>query len=155
VKPLTLTTHSPEETRRLGAAIGHAAQPGDVVCLHADLGAGKTVLVQGIAQGLGVEEAVTSPSFALIHHHQGRLHLRHIDLYRLSPDEARDLGLEELLEEPGVSAIEWSELLPENLVPDCLMVKIEHGRRENDRKFTLRAVGPHAERLLAALREGR
>jgi len=150
---LTIETDSPEATWQLGHLIGTLAQPGDVVCLEGELGAGKTTLVQGLAAGLGVSEPVTSPSFALIHHHHGRYHLRHIDLYRLSPDQVPELGLEELLEEAGVTAIEWPENLPRGMLPECLYLRLHTLRAEHRRALTLEARGPRAEARLDQVRE--
>ena len=76
-------THSADETRRIGQALGEAAKPGDVLLLEGAFGVGKTELVQGLAAGLGVTEAIASPSFVLMVEHQGRLPLFHVDLYRL------------------------------------------------------------------------
>jgi tRNA threonylcarbamoyladenosine biosynthesis protein TsaE len=109
-------TESPEETRAVGARLGASAQPGDVFLLEGDFGCGKTVLVQGLAAGLGVATPVTSPSFVLVHQHQGRFPLYHVDLYRA---ERLDPELEEtvadILGGDGVTCIEWPRLLPDDL----------------------------------------
>jgi tRNA threonylcarbamoyladenosine biosynthesis protein TsaE len=105
----TLELPSRRATRRLGAALAALLRSGDVVWLEGDLGAGKTFFARGLLRGLGVPEAVpiTSPTFALIHEHTGRLPVRHLDLYRLdSEDELRELGVEEGLAE-SVTIVEW------------------------------------------------
>ncbi len=109
-------TRSPEETRSLGERMARELVPGDVLLLYGDLGSGKTTFVQGLARGLGVPEEVyvVSPSFALIHEYPGRIPLFHVDLYRLSPEEVDDLGLAEIIPR-GVTVIEWSEHLPEEI----------------------------------------
>jgi tRNA threonylcarbamoyladenosine biosynthesis protein TsaE len=125
---------SPDETRALGIRLGQAACPGDVVLLEGEFGAGKTVLVQGLAEGLGVESQVTSPSFVIMNQHQGRLTLFHVDLYRV---EQLDPELEdtvfETVESGGVTAIEWPGLLPESLRRDATLLRLAGGddhRRE-------------------------
>jgi tRNA threonylcarbamoyladenosine biosynthesis protein TsaE len=106
--------------RRLGA--------GDIVLLSGDLGAGKTAFVRGLAEGLGVDPAdVTSPTFTLIQQYAGgRLPLHHVDLYRLTPIEVDDLGLDDLTLEGGVTAIEWPDRLPRPF-DAAVHVRIEHG----------------------------
>jgi tRNA threonylcarbamoyladenosine biosynthesis protein TsaE len=127
-------TNSPEETSNWGALIGKYAREGLVVCLWGDLGAGKTQLAKGVAQGLGITEQVTSPTFTLINEYQGRLPLYHMDLYRLGDaEEAYDLGLEEYFYNRGISLVEWperiEELLPEERL-DLRLVKLDdNGRR--------------------------
>jgi tRNA threonylcarbamoyladenosine biosynthesis protein TsaE len=108
------TTHTEEETRALGAALARELAPDGVLLLSGDLGAGKTVLARGIAEGLGIDpDEVQSPTFSLIREHRGsRGRLVHVDLYRLEPEEAGALGLEELLAGPGVKVVEWAERLP-------------------------------------------
>lgn len=103
-----------EETRRIGAELAAELAPDGVLLLSGDLGAGKTVLAQGVAAGLGIDpRQVQSPSFTLIREHEGTAgRLIHVDLYRLQPHEAAELGLEELLAGPGVKVIEWAERLP-------------------------------------------
>lgn len=103
-----------EETRRIGAELAAELRPDGVLLLSGELGAGKTVLAQGVAAGLGIDpRQVQSPSFTLIREHEGTGgRLIHVDLYRLQPREAAELGLEELLAGPGVKVIEWAERLP-------------------------------------------
>jgi tRNA threonylcarbamoyladenosine biosynthesis protein TsaE len=103
-----------EETRALGRELAAELAPDGVLLLSGDLGAGKTVLAQGIAEGLGIEPGeVQSPTFTLIREHRGsRGRLVHVDLYRLDPEEVGALGLEELLAGPGVKVVEWAERLP-------------------------------------------
>jgi tRNA threonylcarbamoyladenosine biosynthesis protein TsaE len=101
---------SPESTQGLAARIARRATPGTVLALSGDLGAGKTCFIQGLAAGLGVEGPVTSPTFIMVAEHAGRLPLYHVDLYRTETlAEIRRLGLEEMLDGPGVTAIEWAE----------------------------------------------
>ncbi|MBW6519461.1 MAG: tRNA (adenosine(37)-N6)-threonylcarbamoyltransferase complex ATPase subunit type 1 TsaE [Desulfoarculaceae bacterium] len=99
------------DTMALGRLLGQCAQPGDVICLDGDLGAGKTTLTQAIAQGLGVPagDYVTSPSFAILHEYQGRLPLYHMDFYRLTgAADIQDMGLDEYFFLSGLSVLEWS-----------------------------------------------
>ena len=145
-----MTTSSAGETRALGAALGRAAQAGDVLCLEGPLGVGKTVLVQGLAQGLGVEEPATSPSFTLIHEHRGRLPLYQVDLYRLDSAHVGDLFLEEYLNGDGVTAIEWAERLPSALCPDGLYLRIAYGDGDQ-RLFTLEARDDRAAEWVKAV----
>ncbi len=118
-------TKSPEETQALAREIAQSLEPGEVILLEGDLGAGKTTFIQGLAQGLGVPEDyyVSSPTFALINEYPGRITLFHVDLYRLEPEEVEDLGLEDLLNQ-GVIAIEWAERLPFSF-PKGLRIRIE------------------------------
>ncbi len=116
----TFTSHSPEETTALGEAWGRAAQPGWVIGLTGDLGAGKTQLIRGLARGLGIEGRIPSPTFALVHEHRdGRLPLAHLDLYRLdTPAQIIGAGLEEYFRQPGgVTVVEWCERWPAFLDP--------------------------------------
>lgn len=106
-----------EATQSLGKTLGQSLSPGSVILLEGDLGAGKTTLVQGIGEGLGITDPIVSPTFTLINEYtQARIPLYHLDLYRLQPEEVEALNLEtywEGLEMPlGVVAIEWAERLP-------------------------------------------
>jgi tRNA threonylcarbamoyladenosine biosynthesis protein TsaE len=123
--PVTVTCAGAEATRALAAAIARRATPGTVLALSGDLGAGKTCFIQGLAEGLGVEGLVTSPTFVMIAEHAGRLPLYHVDLYRTeSLAEVRALGLEELLDGAGVTAIEWAEKAEPLLPPRAIRVRI-------------------------------
>jgi len=100
---------SEAETAGVGRTLAGHLRPGMVVLLEGPLGAGKTALVRGLAEGLGCDPAdVSSPTFTLIQEYRGRFPLQHVDLYRLTPREADDLALDELLEE-NVVAIEWPD----------------------------------------------
>ena len=104
-------THGESETVACARELADALAPGDWVLLYGDLGAGKTVFVRGLAEGLGIDpREVSSPTFTLVQEYSGRMPLLHADLYRLSGAEADELGLEELGGE-GVLAIEWAAKL--------------------------------------------
>lgn len=107
-------TRSAAETRELGRKLAPELAPDGVLLLSGELGSGKTVLAQGIGEGLGIDpREVQSPTFTLIREHRGRGgRLVHVDLYRLDPAEAAALGLDELLAGPGVKVVEWAERLP-------------------------------------------
>lgn len=108
---------SPEETRELGRELAWELAPDGLLLLGGDLGAGKTVLAQGVAQGLGIHrDEVQSPTFVIVREHGGdgpsAPRLIHVDLYRLEPEDVDGVGLEELLAGPGVKVVEWAERLP-------------------------------------------
>jgi tRNA threonylcarbamoyladenosine biosynthesis protein TsaE len=112
----TYISHSPEETRQFGERWGREIRPRTVLGLTGDLGAGKTQFVFGLAHGLGITDRVQSPTFALVHEYAGgRLHLAHLDLYRLeSPAQIVAAGLEEYFLNPaGVVVVEWCERWPD------------------------------------------
>ena len=108
---MTIITHSEAETAVAGGALAETLQPNDVVLLTGDLGAGKTAFVRGLAEGLGINPLeVSSPTFTLVQEYRGgRLTLFHVDLYRLQAREVGDLGLDELMSEGGVIALEWPD----------------------------------------------
>jgi len=146
-KAITFHTGGPEETELLGERIGEALEPGSIVALIGELGAGKTVLTKGIARGLRVPDLVHSPTFTLIHEHIGRLPVYHFDLYRLrTPEELEDLGPEGYFYGDGVVVIEWAEKVGELLPPDRLEIRIS-GEDER-RTFEVRAIGPDSARVL-------
>lgn len=103
-------TNSEDETSAVGEQLARTLQPGDVVLLFGELGAGKTAFVRGLARGLGgAPDDVSSPTFTLIQEYSGRITLYHVDLYRLEAREIPDLGLEDLVLGDGVVAIEWAD----------------------------------------------
>lgn len=130
--PMTTRTEIIESAaamRALGRELAASLQSGDVVLLHGDLGAGKTTFTQGVAEGLGIESPVQSPTFTLVREHDApTMRLYHLDLYRLdSPDELEDIGYEVYINPPdGVSLIEWPERAGDWLPDRFLLVHIEH-----------------------------
>lgn len=129
-------SHSEDDTERIGHQLAAGLEPGAVILLHGDLGAGKTAFVRGLAAGLGVPvEEVSSPTFTLVQEYHGRLRLYHVDLYRIATAaEAEDLGLDDLAE-GGVVAIEWAEKLART-PPGAIDVRIED-LGGDDRRVTL------------------
>lgn len=125
----TLTRHLPDAsaTRRFGKLLAHAARPGLVVLLDGPLGAGKTTLVQGFANGIGATQPAASPSFVLAHHYPGgRLPVWHLDLYRIeSAAEIDDLDLDLYLPRDGVALIEWAERAMHLWPIDVLLVRLD------------------------------
>jgi tRNA threonylcarbamoyladenosine biosynthesis protein TsaE len=107
---LNLVSNSPQYTKKFGAVLGRLAQEGYIFLLTGDLGSGKTCLTQGIAKGLKIKAKIISPTFVLVREYYGRIPLFHIDLYRLNNiDEIINLGLEQYLDDKGLSVIEWAE----------------------------------------------
>ena len=124
---MVVETFGAEETFALGRKIGEAAVPGQVYALNGDLGVGKTVFTQGVAKGLGIEGAVSSPTFTILQIYEGgRLPLYHFDVYRIgSVEEMEETGYEEYIMGDGVSLIEWADLIEEILPRKRTRVLIE------------------------------
>lgn len=120
-------TNSAEETYELGRQIGIRAKAGDVYTLTGDLGAGKTVFTQGVAAGLGIDEAISSPTFTVLQiYDEGRLPLYHFDVYRIGDvAEMDEIGYEEYFYGGGVCMIEWADLIEEILPPSYYRITIE------------------------------
>ena len=136
---MQITTHSADETQALGQRLAKRLLPGDVIAYFGDLGAGKTALTRGIAQGLGVTDLVTSPTYTLVNEYlTGRIPLFHFDMYRLgSSDELFDIGWEDYLARGGVCAVEWSENV-EDALRDAIHITIEKDPLEPDtRRITI------------------
>ena len=152
IQPLTLNTDAPEDTQAVGRALGKLACPGDVILLTGPLGAGKTCLTQGIAQGLGVDGYVRSPTFVLMTRHHGRLTLHHVDLYRIaSADEAWDLGLDEQLSGDGLCVVEWPDRAPELFPNGCLWVALAYGEDQDQRSLNFSGGMDHYRAVLEEL----
>ena len=136
---MQITTYSADETQALGIKLAKRLQPGDVIAYFGDLGAGKTALTRGIAQGLGITDIVTSPTYTIVNEYlTGRLPLFHFDMYRLgSSDELFDIGWEDYLARGGVCAVEWSENV-EDALQGAIRVTIEKDPFEADtRRITI------------------
>lgn len=150
---ITARTTSVDDTRALAAELAPLTVPGDLILLAGDLGAGKTAFVQGLARGLGVTEPVTSPAFVLARPYAGRVPLLHLDVYRLDYiQELHDLGVTELLDEGGVTVIEWGDVVAPALPADFLEVRLTAGDDDDERQLVFRAVGPRWPARTAALR---
>lgn len=118
-------TNSAGETVRIGELIGKLLNPGDIVCLEGDLGTGKTAMTQGIAQALGIDGRITSPTFTIVNEYYGRLKMYHFDVYRVNdPEELYDIGFEEYIYDQAVVVIEWSDLIKDMISEENIWVKI-------------------------------
>jgi len=146
------TTTSAEHTRALGAALGAVLRPGDVVALAGDLGAGKTTFAQGVARALGVVDRVTSPTFTIVHEHDGRIPLAHVDVYRLeSLGELYDLGFEEVVDDRRVTLVEWGDMVARALPTDRLTVRLELVADDDERFVTFVPHGASWHERVSAL----
>jgi len=149
------TSRTPEETLRLGRVLGTLLEPGDVICLSGDLGAGKTVLTQGIGAGWGALEPVTSPTFMLIHEHRRKQNdhvLYHVDSYRLGgAADAWGIGLEDLWHYGGCLVIEWPENIAGILPDEKLWITLET-IDTTQRHISLHGSGKRYESLVDAVR---
>ena len=139
---MQITTYSADETQALGKKLAESLRPGDVIAYFGDLGAGKTAFTRGIAEGLGVSEQVTSPTYTIVNEYlSGRLPLFHFDMYRLgSSDELFDIGWEDYLARGGVCAVEWSENVADALERDTVRVDIRRGGEESRRVISVEPV---------------
>lgn len=150
--PFELVSRNPADTRRLGKQIGELANAGDVYLLTGNLGAGKTCLTQGIAEGLGIKEYTLSPSFVIMRELYGRLPLYHSDLYRLENlEEIADLGLDDYFYGNGVCVVEWAERAFELLPPEHILIRIEH-INENQRRFRFEPNGQRYQQRAAKIK---
>ena len=149
---LKMTTNSPEETQDLGYKIGCMLKPGDIVCLVGDLGAGKTTMTQWIAKGLGVDDYVTSPTFALINEYNGRYPVYHFDVYRINDiEEMYDLGYEEYFYSEGVTIVEWANIITELLPKDKVYIEITRGNDGDERHISIDGSGETYEEVIKEL----
>ena len=143
---MQITTHSADETQALGQKLASRLAPGDVIAYFGDLGAGKTAFTRGLAQGLGITDPVTSPTYTIVKEYlSGCIPLFHFDMYRLSSsDELFDIGWEDYLSRGGVCAVEWSENV-EDALQDAIRVTIEKDADEPDTRHITITGGPRFE----------
>lgn len=135
---LTFTTNSAEETIALGRKIGGALTGGEIIAMQGTLAAGKTTMTKGIAESLGVTDTITSPTFCLISEYEGRLPLYHMDVYRLDGGEDFiNLGVEDMMYGNGVSIIEWSEKVMDELPRETIIIRIEPKEGSTERTITI------------------
>lgn len=150
--PIELTTSSVKETRALGEALAELLGPDDVVSLTGELGAGKTSFVQGAARGLGVESAVVSPTFTLVREYDGRLHVYHVDVYRLDKiQDVIDLGFEEMVDADGVTFIEWGDAIEALLGDSYLQLEFTTAGEADTRQILITTEGSSWGRRLGGL----
>lgn len=150
-----VTSTSATTTEKLGQQLAALLSAGDVILLDGDLGAGKTTLTKGIAQGLGIERPVKSPTFTIIREYQqGRLPLYHMDVYRLENGGGDELGLDEYFNGDGVSIVEWSQFVNDELPNERLLISLRRDdKSEEIRHLKFEATGSHYERILKKLEE--
>ncbi|TDL74949.1 tRNA (adenosine(37)-N6)-threonylcarbamoyltransferase complex ATPase subunit type 1 TsaE [Peribacillus frigoritolerans] len=138
----TVRTNSPEVTTKLAVRLGELVNPGDVITLEGDLGAGKTTFTKGLAKGMGIQKNVNSPTFTIMKEYRdGRLPLYHMDVYRME-DSEEDLGFDEFFEGEGVTVVEWAHLIQEQLPPDRLGIRILRVEDES-REIIFEPIGDH------------
>jgi tRNA threonylcarbamoyladenosine biosynthesis protein TsaE len=150
---INFLSRSPEQTRRIGAQLGAALQVGDVICLQGDLGAGKTTFVQGVAQGWGSRDAVSSPTFIIVNVYRDaeQRQLFHLDAYRLdSILEAEELDLNTMLAQ-GALLIEWPERMDRLIPAEHLWINLEHIDQE-EREMKVRSQGKRYDDLREVIR---
>ena len=127
------------ETKKFGMRLADSAKAGDVIALIGDLGTGKTTLTKYIAEGLGITETITSPTFNIVKEYRsGRLPLFHFDVYRISdPDEMFEIGYEEYFYGDGVCVVEWADIIEDLLPADAMIIRISRGASEEERVYDI------------------
>ncbi|MCX5795470.1 MAG: tRNA (adenosine(37)-N6)-threonylcarbamoyltransferase complex ATPase subunit type 1 TsaE [Elusimicrobia bacterium] len=148
---MVVTSRSEEQTLSLGRRLGRLLKGFDVVCLDGDLGSGKTTFTRGLAQGAGSRSRVASPTFALARIYRSpRWLIYHVDLYRVGPEETRDIGLEEFTSDPrGICVVEWPRAGEAYYPKDRLEVRLSHLRRGRRLRFV--GKGPRSRRIIRRL----
>lgn len=139
-----------ELTKKLGRQIGSSLFPGAVICLNGDLGAGKTTMTKSIAQMLGIEEDITSPTFTIVNEYtDGKIPLYHFDVYRIgSSEEMYDIGFEEYIDSMGICIIEWSNIIEDILPKERLELFISY-----EKEGRLARVTPYGDRYKKVVEE--
>ncbi len=145
-----MVVYSAQQTRELGKRLGELCFENCVITLSGDLGAGKTTLTQGLAQGLGIQGTISSPTFTILKIYQGRLPLYHFDAYRLEGSD-EDLGFEEMIDGDGVAVIEWPEFMSREIPEEVLRITMRRVE-EDQRELLFTAVGKSYETMLEELK---
>jgi len=148
-----LDAMTPDDTQRFGERLGRLLTARSVICLTGDLGLGKTTFTKGLGKGLNIPGSIQSPTYGLVHFHEGgRLPLWHADLYRIESEaDLEQLGLDEAMSEAGVVVVEWGERFPSCFTEDHLQVTLsEH---ECGRVIELRATGPRHMAMVSTLHD--
>lgn len=147
---LKIKTYSPEETYNIGTKMGKLFTGGDLICLEGPLGAGKTHITQGFANGMKIKGHISSPTFNIIkEYHEGRIPLYHMDLYRLTePEELIDLGYEEYIYGNGVTVVEWADKAQGMFPEERLIIKLEYGVNITTRVIEFMPLGDRYKQLV-------
>lgn len=146
-------TASPEQTFAFGRQMAQLVKPGFVLCLQGNLGAGKTLFVQGLAAGLGISEPVTSPTFTILNVYQADLPVYHFDLYRLEQaEELYDIGFYEYTDAGGIAIIEWPDKFTGQLPDEYLWLEIKPGDLPTERVITAKAEGVDYQQVCEELK---
>jgi tRNA threonylcarbamoyladenosine biosynthesis protein TsaE len=133
-----IISHNVNDTINTGSKLAKYLKPSDIVALFGNLGSGKTAFVRGIARGMGTTDAVSSPTFALVHEYRGLITIYHFDMYRvLSWDDLYSTGFFEYLENSGICVVEWSENIENALPENTIKVSFEPGQEENERIISI------------------
>lgn len=138
-------SNNTDETKEFAKKLASSLQPGDVIALEGDLGAGKTTFTKGLAEGLEITKNVNSPTFTIIKEYKGTMPLYHMDVYRLENSD-EDLGFEEYFEGTGVTVVEWAHLIKDQLPPELLTIYLTHNN-EGSRNIKLVPAGKRYEEL--------
>lgn len=150
---LEIILKSLKETEEFGIKLGSLLKKGDILCLNGDLGAGKTTMTKSIGLGLGVEEYITSPTFALINQYSGRLPLYHFDVYRLeNAHELYDLGFDDYFYGNGVCIIEWADKIEKMIPKERMVIDIEKGKSDDERILKFSGYGGRFQELVKELK---
>jgi tRNA threonylcarbamoyladenosine biosynthesis protein TsaE len=151
---LRLISTSAEDTLNIGERLGKLLDRGDIICLSGDLGAGKTALTQGIANGMGVKDYVTSPTYTIINEYQGRIPLYHFDVYRLNDvEEMYELGYEEYFFGDGAVVVEWADIVKDIIPGERLWITILQSKNENSREIILEPTGEAYEEIVKGIEQ--
>ncbi|WP_223634914.1 tRNA (adenosine(37)-N6)-threonylcarbamoyltransferase complex ATPase subunit type 1 TsaE [Planococcus sp. 4-30] len=145
----TIILNSPEETEVLAATLADLLEPGDLLTLEGDLGAGKTTFTKGLAKGLEIQRMVNSPTFTILKQYSGRLELNHFDVYRLENSD-EDIGFDEFFSSEAVSVVEWARFIEDYLPKERLEITINR-QSEQGRKLTLHPIGRRYEKICREL----
>lgn len=144
-----IVVHSLEETHAYAHRLAQLVSPGDVITVEGQLGVGKTAFAKALAEGLGVKEHVTSPTFTIIKEYEGELPFYHIDAYRLE-DSEEDMGFDEYFYGNGITVIEWAQFIDDFLPNERLEVTMTY-INEHEREWVLKPMGKHYEQIVKAL----
>ena len=141
------TSGSREATYEIGKGLGEKAAPGSIFALAGDLGAGKTVFAKGFAEGVGVKETVTSPTFTIMQlYESGRIPLAHFDVYRIEdPDELDEIGFDEYIGGDGTALIEWADQIADLLPPETIWITITKTSSGNENERIIEIIGDNIE----------